>query len=356
MIAALSVLGLIMVYSASYILSMERSGDGLAFVRKQAVVFLIGWAVLWAASRVRVERLKAWSVGLMIAAVVLLLMVWVPGIGTRVGGAQRWVRLGGLVFQPSEFAKFATLLFVAKFASEVDLRTITWRELGRLGAWISPVVGLLLLQPDFGNAAVLLVTAFLVLFIAGLRPGVVLTLAFSGVLAAMGLVLFAPYRVARVVSFLDPWKDAQGKGFQVIQSLLSFHEGKLWGVGLGHGREKLFYLPEAHNDFLFSVLGEELGFVGVTAVIVVFALLLYRGLKLAWIAYERQRRVDLFGFLVAAGLVSGLALQAFTNIAVVMGLVPTKGLPLPLLSYGGTSLLMSFLALGVMLGVGRVKS
>ena len=344
--------GLLMVYSSSFIFAQERTGNGFAFINRQIIYAVIGLVGMVMAIRIDYRHWSKtgyWGLGL---SILLLTAVLIPGVGVKVGGAQRWIHLGPVSFQPVELVKLAMIIFVAfRLNRKRDrLENFTAGVLGNLLLPL-PVLILLLLQPDFGSAVMVTAVIFALMMLAGVRISHLLgTLS---VAAAMGvwLVLSAPYRMARFMAFMDPWQDPSGKGFQLVQSLVGFHNGKLFGVGLGNGKEKLFFLPEAHNDFIFSVIGEELGFFGVAFVLLVFAFLVYRGLQIARRSYEQYG--DRFGLYLATGITLSIGLQGLVNMAVVLGLVPTKGLSLPFISYGGTALVVDLFAVGILLSVAR---
>lgn len=344
--------GLIMVYSASFIFAQERTGDGFAFIQKQLIFAAAGFVAMALLARVDYRRWRKWAPRGMIVATLLLVLVLIPGIGARVGGAQRWLRLGFMNFQPGELAKFALIAFVAhQLVRKQD-------RIDRLAAGVIspfllsfPALALLLAQPDFGTAAMISVTIFCLLFAAGVPKRYLAGALGMAAGSAALLILSAPYRMARVMTFLDPWRDPMGKGFQILQSFLGLHNGGLFGVGLGNGKEKLFYLPEAHNDFIFAVIGEELGFIGVATVAAAYLYFIYRGLQIALRAFQDYG--DLFGAYLAAGITLALGLQGFVNMGVVLGLLPTKGLTLPFISYGGSALLIDLAAVGVLLAVAR---
>jgi len=344
--------GLIMVYSASFISAQEKFGDGFAFIKKQAGFCLIGLVGMLAICRVEYVKWKAWAYPALIASFVLLALVMVPGLGASAGHAQRWIRLTGIRIQPSEFAKLGIIIFVARqlYLKQDRLHKFT---AGVLSHFILPLPAfmLLLLQPDFGTTAMLALTILILIFLAGAPKKYFAMAAGAIALAGFWLAYSSPYRYARLMGFLDPWKDPGGKGFQVIQSMLGFHHGSAWGTGLGASKEKLLYLPEAHNDFIFAVIGEELGFIGVVGLILAYLIFIQRGLK---IAMDCQRRYqDRFGMLLAAGITLALGLQGFVNMSVVLGLLPTKGLTLPFISYGGSALIANLLAVGVLLSIAR---
>lgn len=352
LVVGLTVLGLIILYSASFIYAQERFADGFYFLKRQGIFTLLGFVAMFVGYRIDSRQWLRLRLPLMLLAMFLLALVLVPGVGTRVGGALRWLRLGVFGFQPGEFAKYAVVLFVAGqlFRKRDRIHTFGGGMLASY-AWVLPVVGLLLLQPDFGTSVMIVLVVTLLMFLAGV-PGKFLAIAGAGAVAAgAALVIAAPYRVARFMAFMNPWDDPQGKGFQILQSMLGFHHGQLTGLGLGNGKEKLFFLPEAHSDFIFAVLGEELGFIGVALVVAGFILFLYRGLTVARRLQTQEH--DMFGALLASGITLLMGLQALVNIAVVMGLLPTKGLPLPFISYGGSGMVINLFAVGVLLNLAR---
>ncbi len=346
------VFGLIMVYSSSFIFAYERAGDGFLFIRKQIIFAVIGSILMFIVSRIHYENWSKWSYFIICFTLLSLLLVLVPGIGAKVGGAQRWMQVAGLRFQPGELAKLSLIIFVA---------SQLYRKKGELNRFSSGVVAqllfpsvaifLLLLQPDFGSSVIVLVIIFLLMFLAGVAVRFLIALFGIGILGGAILLLSAPYRLNRLLIYLDPWKDPTGKGFQVIQSFLGFSNGNIVGVGLGNGKEKLFFLPEAHNDFIFSVIGEELGFIGGVLLLAVFVFLLFRGFQISWGLLKEKE--DYFGFYLGIGLTLYLTLQAFFNMSVSLGLLPTKGMTLPFISYGGSALVMNLIAVGVILSLSR---
>lgn len=344
-----------MVYSSSFILSQERTGDGLAYIKKQIIFAIVGVVALVAATRVHYRKWMDWSLGLLVASMLMLIVVMIPGVGMKAGGAQRWLRLGFFSFQPAEFVKFALIVFVARQLARKQDR-IQKFSAGVLSNFILPLPALLLLliQPDFGSVVMISITIFAMMFLAGV-PKKYFFSALAAAAAIGGfLIKLAPYRMARLMAFMDPWADPAGKGFQIIQSFVGLHHGGFWGVGLGNGKEKLFYLPEAHNDFIFAVIGEELGYIGISAVIVMFLIFIHRGLKIG--VQALQQTGDRFAFYLASGITLILGLQAFVNMAVVLGLLPTKGLTLPFISYGGSAILVNLFATGVLLSVTRKEN
>jgi cell division protein FtsW len=346
--AVLVVLGLLMVLNTTYFLGLERTGDAFHYFKAHLGHIVAGFIVLFVLSQFSLRGLNRLAMPLMVLAVVMLIALWIPGLGVVRGGARRWLRLGPVLTEPSELVKLATAFFLADFLSKRQERIGEFRR-AMVPAFliIGPIALILLKQPDFGATVMLSVLLFAMLFAAGARPSH-LAAAGAGAMAVLGLQMASKaYRLRRLTAFLDPWQTARGAGFQLIQSFIALGAGGEWGVGLGAGRQKMFYLPQAHTDFVFAVVGEEFGVVGAFAVIGLFIVILWRGMR---IAHEEP---DPFGSLLAVGLTSLLSLQALINIAVVIGLIPTKGLPLPFLSYGGTSMVVSMATLGALLALGR---
>jgi cell division protein FtsW len=335
--------GLVMVYSATSAPAALARTDPMSYLKKQGAYALIGVALMMAAARFDYRRLRLFAPTLVLSALFLCLAVLV--IGTRVNGARRWIELGPATFQPSELAKLALAVWAAAHLSRRPApRTIAdlWRPIGIL---LLAFCVLVIAEPDLGTAIAIVVILAAVLLISG-TPMPTLGLG-SGIVVALGLIAiwFEPYRRARFFSFLDPWKDAQGAGFQPVQAMISLGSGGVLGVGLGQGVGKINYLPEAHTDMILAVIGEELGLVGVTAVIMAFALFAYAGLRVA-LACK-----DPFGKRLAAGLVALVCGQAVINLAAVLGLAPLTGIPLPFISYGGSSLVVALLSVGVLLNI-----
>jgi len=351
-VIAMVLFGLLMVYSSSFIYAQERSGDGFAFIKKQLIYAGLGFAALVGICRVDYRKWSTWAYPVLGFATALLAMIFIPHIGARVGGAQRWIRVGGFNFQPGEFAKFAVIFFVASLLERKNDR-IHKLIPGVLSPFIvtAPVMLLLLAQPDFGTTVMISIVIFALIFLAGVPKKFIVGALLLAGSVGLWLALGTAYRRARVMTFLNPWRDPGGKGFQILQSMVGLHSGRFWGTGLGNGKEKLFYLPEAHNDFIFAVVGEELGFLGVAAVAMAYLYFIHRGLKIAWNCKSQYQ--DQFGMLLAAGITLALGLQGFVNMAVVLGLVPTKGLTLPFISYGGSALLVDLFAVGVLLSIAR---
>ena len=345
---ALLAAGLVMVYSASFIYAQERFGDGLHFFRRHLIFAAVGAGAFILGLKLSTEKLREHSFHILGAATALLLLPLIPGIAHRAGGASRWIAIGIFTLQPAKIAKVAVLIYVAAQLHRKEGMPQNWRS-GFLTYFIAalPAYFLLLMQPDFGTTVLLLATTTLVLLATGIRIQYIAATLGALIPAGALLILSSPYRRARVEAFLDPWKDAAGKGFQVIQSLVAVYSGKWLGVGLGNSKEKLFYLPEAHNDFIFAVAAEELGVFGIMFFTALFLVIVLRGLKAAArVDTTFERGLHLASRQSPFAIMLGL--QAFFNMGVVLGLLPTKGLPLPLVSYGGTSLICSMFLFGLL--------
>jgi len=349
LVAAIVLLGLIMVTSASISIASKESGNAFSYLERQLVLCVIGFVLAGVVFCVRTEWLEKMAWPLLIVAIALLFFVLIPGLGHVVNGSRRWIRLLGFNFQVSELARVLILIFIASYAvrREDELRSSAMgliKPMGLLGF----VALLLLAEPDFGAASVLFLTGFGILFIAGARLRYVIIGAAAVAGVGVLLVVMAPYRMARVTSFLNPWADPFNSGFQLTQSLIAIGRGEWFGVGLGESVQKLFYLPEAHTDFLFAVLAEELGLVGVVTTLALFIALVWRSF---WIAQLASRAGLKFQSYLALGFGLWLGAQALINIGVNMGVLPTKGLTLPLMSYGRSSMIVTLAWIGLLLRV-----
>jgi cell division protein FtsW len=348
-VAALLLIGLVMVASASIGISEKETGSAFHYFTRQLVFVGLGLVAACVGLAVPTRLWDEYSTYLLGAALLMLVLVLIPGIGAEVNGSRRWVRFGIMNFQVSEAARVLLLMYVASYAVRRadELRSDFTAFLVPVGVLALAAI-LLLLEPDFGAATVLLATGLAVLFLAGARLVHLALPIIVGTAGLGALAIFSPYRLRRLTGFLDPWGDPFDSGFQLVQSLIAIGRGQWLGVGLGSSVQKLFYLPEAHTDFVFAVLAEEFGLLGVVVVIALFAILVTRALK---IAREAAQAGQLFQSYLAASIGIWLGLQAFVNIGVNMGLLPTKGLTLPLLSYGGSSMLVTLGLLGVLLRI-----
>jgi cell division protein FtsW len=343
---ALMGIGIVMVYSASFPVGTERMGDPFHFLKKQALAGALGIGLLLLAARMNYRVWQVLAIPLLLGSIVCLFLVFVPGVRQQIGGAYRWLRIGPFSFQPAELAKLALVIYLARWLTRKEGRMENFST-----GFLPPVVvaGILFLlvfkEPDFGTGVLFAVVVFLMLFAGGTRLRFLGGAFLAGVPVLAYLAFWADYRIGRILAFWDPWKDPGGTGYQIIQSFLAFGAGKISGVGLGEGKQKLFYLPEIHTDFILSVIGEELGLIGVTLILLLFLVLIIRGFQAC------LRAPDLFGSYLALGITTLIAIQTLLNMGVVMGLLPTKGSTLPFISYGGTSLMINLLAVGILLNV-----
>ena len=347
-VVGLLAVGVTMVLSTSYLYSQERYGDGTYFFRKQMIAMGAGAVALIACTMIPSALYRRFAYPLLALSFIILVLVLVPGVGVNRGGARRWIMFPGFAFQPSELAKLALVFYLAHSMAKKEqmIRSFSVGVLPHLMVF-SLFAGMLLLEPDFGTALMLSMLLYFMLFIGGAR---VHHLVGTGLMALPVLIYVltkADYRIRRLMSFLDPWSDAAGSGFHVIQSLIAFGSGQIWGRGLGESRQKLFYLPEAHTDFVFSVIGEELGLLGALAVLALFGVIITRGLQLT------AKIEEPFDQYLAFGLTVLLGLQALIHMGVVMGLMPTKGLVLPFISYGGSAMVINLMEAGILLGLSR---
>lgn len=340
-------LSIVMVYSASAAVALEKYGSGSAFLVKQSLWAVLGIAVLAVVMQIdyRAYREPAfiWTC-LGVVGVALVLVLFSP----PVNNARRWFGLGSIGIQPSELAKLAAIFFIAAILERrINRIGDAAYALLPIGLVVMCLVGLILLEPDFGTSMSLVLIASVMVFAAGVNYRHVAGAALCALPGIYLLVMGTAYRRRRMLAFLHPWDDPLGDGFQVIQSLIAVGTGGVWGKGLMNGVQKLFYLPEPHTDFIYSVISEELGLIGATAVLLCFAVLTWRGMRVA------LRAPDTFGAFLALGLTTMVAVQAFINISVVLGLMPTKGLPLPFVSSGGSSLLVNLIGMGILLNVSQ---
>jgi len=347
--AALIISGIVMIYSSTSVITpvlARRNVTQFFYFKRHLLTVLIGIAFMVIASRLSTETLKGMSIPLLISSFILLILVFIPGVGISAGGARRWIRLWPSTFQPSEMVKFAMVLFLAWYMSRPAFRTDSITSLAIPVAVMGLFQLIFLRQPDFGAAMSLGLLSIAMLVLSGLRMRYIMLLTVLLVPVLVKL-LMEPYRFRRILSFLDPWKDPQGGGFQLIQSLIALGSGGVKGIGLGESKQKLSFLPESHTDFIFSLIGEELGFIGASIIVCLFLFIFIRGVLIA------SRTGEQFSFYLASGLSMMIALQALINFSVTTGLAPTKGLPLPFISYGGSSLLVNMVAVGILLNLSK---
>ncbi|WP_257720698.1 stage V sporulation protein E [Lentibacillus amyloliquefaciens] len=347
-ILSLLLVGAVMVYSSSYVWAEYKYADQYFFLKRQLLFLGVGVLGMLFFMALPYNTWKKYSKIVLLACFVLLLIVLIPGIGMERGGAQSWIGIGAFSIQPSEFMKLGLIIYLAVYLS-VNQKYITSFKKGFLPALILvfAAFGLIMLQPDLGTGVVLTATCMVMIYTAGARLGHFFGLGLIGAVGFLFLIVSAPYRISRITAFINPWEDPLGDGFQIIQSLYAVGPGGLMGLGLGESIQKYFYLPEPQNDFIFSIIGEELGFIGGTFVIGLFALLFWRGIKVALEA------PDAYGKFLALGIVSMLTIQVMINISVVIGLIPVTGITLPFLSYGGSSLTLTLCSAGILLNISR---
>ncbi len=345
-ILALLVIGVIMVYSSSAVKGYLYYNDPYHFFKADLIWVGLGLITMLFCMRLDLNILRRWAKPALYFSIILLVLVKVPGLGREVNGATRWIGLGPLSIQPSEVIKLSLVLIIAHLMAKNPHQNQSFRKgllpiLGLLGL----IAGLIMLQPDLGTTMVIAGTTFFLLIAAGARTSHMAGLIGAGLGLIVMAIATAPYRMRRILAFLDPWADPSGKGYQTIQALLALGPGGLFGLGLGQSRQKFLYLPENHTDFIFAMIGEELGFVGASVVVLLFFLFAWRGFKVAMGAE------DSFMSLLAVGLTSMITIQAMINMGVVSGMLPVTGITLPFLSYGGTSLVFTMLGVGVLLNI-----
>ncbi len=344
----IGIFGIVMIYSASAIWAEYKFQDSFKFVKSQSLFFLLGIIMCLIVSRIPPDFWKKYANKIVLACFILLVLVLIPGIGTVRNGSRSWFGIGGLGVQPSEFAKIGLIIFVSKYLSQNQ------KELRDIKKGVLPillVIGvfflLIMLEPDFGTAMVIVLTLVSLIFISGVKVSFFVKIGIVGLMGIVALIIVAPYRMARIVSFLNPWSDPLGSGFQIIQSLYAIGPGGLLGQGFLNSHQKHFYLPEPQTDFIFSIISEEFGFLGVLIVVSFFFFLFYRSVKIS------LKSNDLFSKFLAFGLSIGILIQATLNLCVVIGLIPVTGVTLPFFSYGGSSLLVTMISIGMILSISR---
>ena len=343
--------GIVMVYSASSALAMKKYGTDYFFLKRQALFALLGIFVLVSCRHFPYRWYRYLAYPFLLAAVVCLAAVQIPGMGHTAGGATRWLRIGWVTFQPSELARFALIVYLA-YSMEKKKEHLKSFSIGFVPHLmiLALLTALIFIQPDFGSVIILWSIAWIMLFVGGVRIRHLLTALIPILPVAYYMMTGAEYRIRRFMSFLNPWEYPNDAGYQVIHSLMAFGTGGIWGQGLGKGFQKLFYLPEPHTDFIFSVIGEELGLLGVWLILGLYVLLMARGMRIARDATEP------FGSLLAMGLTTAIIFQVCVNMGVSLGLLPTKGLTLPFLSYGGTSLLINMASIGILMNISASRN
>jgi cell division protein FtsW len=343
---ALSLGGLVMVFSASGVMAENKFTNSTYYLQRQIVWMLLGFGVLLIGSLIDYGRWKRWIPMVVGGCVVGLLLVL--AVGPQINGARRWLALGFFSIQPTEMAKLAVVLYLAAFLSNPHRRVTDWQR-GFLPpvAMVGMICGLIVVEPDLGSTIVISLVFVGMMYLAGARVRHLAYLGLPMLMGVLSLIWMSPERWERMTTFMNPFADRQGAGYQLVQSILALENGGLFGVGLGQGKQKLLFLPEGHTDFVLALVGEELGLIGTCGLLALFATLVCKGFRVAALA------PDLFGRYLALGITMLLGIQALINAGVVSGLLPTKGLTLPLVSYGGSSLLVTMLAIGILLSVAR---
>ena len=332
-----------MVYSASQIWASYRLNDEYYYLVRQGIFGIIGVLIIAFLPKIDYHYHEKYATIIFFILFILLVIVLIPGIGVVRGGARSWIGFGSFSIQPAEFMKLGILIIVAKFISRNDISS--FKNLMVVVLLIGIVFGLIMLEPDLGTGLVLLLGMVFLFFVGGIKSRYLFLLGGGLLLGAIGLIIIAPYRIQRITAYLDPWSDPLGSGFQTIQSLYALSPGGLFGLGLFKSRQKFYYLPEPQTDFIFAIIAEELGFIGVLFIFGLFFTIFYNGIKIS------MKARDSFGCLLALGIVGLLFVQFFINIGVVIGLLPVTGITLPFLSYGGSSLLLTSIEIGILLSI-----
>ena len=342
----LSIFGLIMIYSASSVWTEYKFNDPYKYLKSQGLFLIVSYLSLLIISKIPYQEYKKRANIIFIICTVLLALVLIPGIGTVRNGSRSWFGLGSFGIQPSEFTKLGLIIFTSKYLSnnQKEIKDIKKGVLPILGVLLL-VFGLIMLEPDFGTGVVIVMTIVVLLFTSGVKMNFFIKIGALGLVGVASLIIIAPYRMQRIVSFLNPWNDPLGSGFQIIQSLYAIGPGGLLGLGYGSSVQKHFNLPEPQTDFIFSIISEEFGFMGVLIVATLFITIIVSGFKIA------MKTEDLFGKYLSFGITFGLAFQAILNLMVVVGLIPVTGVTLPFLSYGGSSLLITMFSMGILLNI-----
>jgi len=345
----LNIIGTVMIFSASAVYADKYYADGFFFLKRQCLYLSLGLIGLFLTASLDIKWVQKNAKLILLLSFLLLLTVYLPFIGKTSGGARRWITLLGFTFQPVELVKICMAIYLSDYLA----RKLKWIQSGSILIFVPPALilgatfAVIILQPDLGSVVFLFLLSSILFFLSGIRMRYIIIGALAAIPVFAFAVIQAPYRMARVLSFLNPWADPQGSGFQIIQSFLSFGLGGIHGVGLGESVQKLFYLPQSYTDFIFSIVGEELGLIGSLFVVIIFVFLMFQGLRIA------KRETDAFRKLLAYAIVLIVSLQAIINMLVSTGMIPTKGLPLPFISYGGSSLICSMMAVGILLAIDR---
>nr|MBP3258943.1 putative lipid II flippase FtsW [Bacilli bacterium] len=341
----LSIFGIIMIYSSSYIWASFKYNNPYKYVINQGIFLVIGIFSMLYISKIDYHIYEKYSNKLLLICLILLILVLIPGVGTVRNGSRSWFGIGSFGIQPSEFTKLGLIIFTSKYLVNNDIKT--FKNLFPILIIVFITFGLIMLQPDFGTGTIIVMSIMGLLFIGGMNMNFIAKGVIVGIVGIIGLILMAPYRLQRILSFLDPWSDPLGSGFQIIQSLYAIGPGGLLGMGFGNSIQKHFYLPEPQTDFIFSIISEEFGFMGVLIVSTLFLILIISGFIIS------KKSIDMFGKYLSYGITFQIAFQAILNLMVVVGLIPVTGVTLPFLSYGGSSLLITLCSIGIVLNISK---
>jgi cell division protein FtsW len=336
----LTLFGVLMVYDASVVVALRDFGDKYFYARQQVIWAFLGLVALFLASKFPYQKLAKIASPLMLLTLFSLGLVLIPGIGTRALGARRWLGVSGFSFQPAELAKLVSVIFIASFLSKKGTKPHLW-------VLMIVLIGLVLVEPDLGTAVILAGTSLSLYFVSGGSLLVLFGAGVLGLVAGLGIILTSPYRKQRLLTFLDISQDPLGASYHARQVLLALGSGGLFGLGIGASRQKYEYLPEAMTDSIFAIIGEEIGFIGATALLIVFLVLIFRGIEIA------RKAPDQFGQLLATGIISWIAIQTLINLGAMVAIVPLTGVPLPFISYGGSSLIITLTGIGILLNISK---
>ena len=339
-VVLISLFGLLMIYSSSNIWALYKYNDAFKYFKNQSVFFILGLILMYLVSKIDYKIYFKKSNLIILTCIIFLILVLIPGIGTVRNGSRSWFKIGSFGIQPSEFTKLGLIIFTSKYLTKN-------KKMLPIILFLGFIFTLIMLQPDFGTGMVLVMSIFGILFIGGMELSFIYKLIFLGLAGITGLIIIAPYRLARILSFLNPWSDPLGSGFQIIQSLYAIGPGGLFGLGLGNSIQKYFYLPEPQTDFIFAIISEELGIMGVIIVSILFITIIYCGFKIS------INTEDNFAKYLSYGITFSMAFQTILNLMVVVGLIPVTGVTLPFLSYGGSSLLISMISIGILLNISK---
>lgn len=345
----LVIFGLFMVYSASNVVALYKYDDAYYFFKRQAIFAGIGISLMILIINLDIYKIYKYTPLIFLFSIVSLVLVLIPGIGVVRGGARSWIGIGSVSFQPSELAKVSIILLISRYFSKYDKDLLKFKNFILILIIIGLIFGLIMLQPDFGTGLVIVLGSFLLLFMTGAPFKYFLILIIVGIIGVILLIISAPYRMERIFSFLDPWSDPLGSGFQAIQSLYALAPSGLFGLGFNKSIQKRFFLPEPQNDFIFAIVAEELGLIGASFLLVLFLILIFRMIKIGKCVSNAFHKYLSFGI----GLF--FFVQVFINIGVVIGLLPVTGITLPIISYGGTSLMISLMMIGIVLNISKYK-